>query len=36
MGTGGPCVMMDGQPLMPTWPVDNLDILDLVGREFKH
>ena len=31
METGGPCAIMDGQPLTLMWPVDSLAILDLVG-----
>ena len=31
MEIGGPCVMTDGQPLMPTWPADSLGFLDLVS-----
>ena len=31
METGVLCVMIDGQPLMLTWPVDSLDFQDLVS-----
>ena len=32
METGGLCVMMDGQPLMPMWLADNLGTLALVMK----
>ena len=31
MEIGALCVMMDGQPLMPTWPADSSVFLDLVS-----
>ena len=32
MVTGGQCVMIDGQPLMPMWPADSLDTLAQVSE----